>query len=106
MAASLDPATVKTNERRKRVVVGELPSEFLRLPGTSSSSSPSRNENLTDPNTGLPLTPQQIQERMDEQAALALHQQLNAQAVAAAVAHTPTNIRGRLLISVMQVMGG
>jgi toll-interacting protein len=58
---------------------------------------------LNDPNTGLPLTPQQIQEKLDEQAAIALHQQLNAQAVAeAAVAHTPTNIRGRLLISVMQ----
>ncbi len=106
MAASLDPEEAKRLERRQRAMLGELPPDFLRLgiPTDMPDGQLASNSNLTDPNTGLPLTQQQIQERLDEQAALALHHQLNAQAVPRAHYQAPANVRGRLLISVMQVL--
>lgn len=106
MAASLDPEEAKQLDRRQRTMLGELPPDFLRLgiPTEMPDGQVASNSNLTDPNTGLPLTQQQIQERLDEQAALALHHQLNAQAVPRAHYQAPANVRGRLLISVMQVL--
>lgn len=102
MAASLDPEEAKRLDRRQRAMLSELPPDFLRI-GVPADLPDGPNSNLTDPNTGLPLTQQQIQERLDEQAALALHHQLNAQQVPRAHYQAPVNVRGRLLISVMQV---
>lgn len=94
MATSLDPEEFKRLERRKRVLIGALPEGFLTLGGA-----------VRDVPDGTPLTQQQIQEQLDEQAAIALHQQLNASAGPrnAYPQPQPINIRGRLLISVMQV---
>lgn len=100
MAASLSPAETKRNERRKRMLL-ELPEDFLRIPNQVSvrpGPLPSANQNLSQ---------QQI-ENLDEQTAFALHQQLNvrppSQGHAASVATGlgQSNIRGRLLVSVMQ----
>ncbi|CAL8094605.1 unnamed protein product [Orchesella dallaii] len=103
MAASLDPDEAKRMDRRSRAMLGELPPDFLRLGiGERPAGAGDQTNNLTDPNTGLPLTQQQIQERLDEQAALALFHQLNAQPAPRAHYQAPVNVRGRLLISVMQ----
>jgi hypothetical protein len=77
-------------------MVGVLPSDFLTI---RSSAMPSGRD-LSD---GNPRTDKQIQEQLDEQAAIALHQQLNAASAGRNAYPPPTNIRGRLLISVMQV---
>jgi len=96
MATSLDPETAKRMERRERVLVGDLSPDFLRIHGGRGIAS-------SELATGKPLTSQQIQEQMDEQAALALHHQLNAAAqIPQAAQQVQSNIRGRLLISVMQ----
>lgn len=98
MATSLDPEEARRLERRGRVMVGQLPSDFLTLSSDRAGGG-------DVPDDGRPLTQQQIQEQLDEQAALALHQQLNASA-GPRNAYPPqqqVNIRGRLLISVMQV---
>jgi len=101
MATSLDPEEAKRLERRQRVLIGDLPPDFLTLGNGGGGVGGGGG------NGGQPLTQQQIQEQMDEQAALALHQQLNASAGPRQAHHVPqlqpTNIRGRLLISVMQV---
>jgi hypothetical protein len=108
MATSLDPEEAKRLDRRQRVLIGELPPDFLTLggvvPAGPGGGGGGGGGSQVD---GQPLTQQQIQEQMDEQAALALHQQLNALA-GPRHAHVPqqlqpSNIRGRLLISVMQV---
>lgn len=104
MATSLDPDEAKRMDRRQRAMLGQFPPDFLRVGVPADQPDGTQlNSNLTDPNTGLPLTEQQMQERLDEQAALALHHQLNAQAVPRTSYQAPVNVRGRLLISVMQV---
>ena len=106
--------TTTAADRRRRVIL-DLPDDFLRLEG-SSSRNPSRVL------AGLPsnVTPEQLA-TLDEQAAYALHHQLNsggggqhhgghhglfnAGAAVASGGGGGQNIRGRLLISVMQVNG-
>ncbi|XP_035212957.1 toll-interacting protein-like, partial [Stegodyphus dumicola] len=65
----------KREARRKQVMLGELPSDFLRV---------------------TPITAEQ-QLALDEQAAIALQQQLSGNTIASAVS-------GRLTISVIEVL--
>jgi len=109
MATSLSPAEAKRVERRNRVTLG-LSEDFLRIPNQISVRSGPLLPNTNNPN----LSQQQIED-LDEQAAAALHQQLNARGpppqqghgmpgavAAAATGLGAQNIRGRLLVSVMQ----
>lgn len=89
-------ATSLSSSRRERCLLLPLPPDFLRLPHQQQHQPPITN------NTALSL---------DEQLAYTLHHQLNhprpmhGTAAAGSVvggAMPPSNIRGRLLISVMQ----
>lgn len=114
MAASLTPNEQKNMDRRKRITLQPDP-EFLRLPHQGPapsrgimSSMPVISAMPTSGPDGTPLSQQQI-ERIDEQAAYALHQQLNVSPtgvplVRGQIGVPGQNIRGRLLISVMQVI--
>jgi len=106
MAVSLSASDAKTMERRRRVHL-DLADDFLRLP----NQIPISRSGGSGPASGH-LSQEQIA-RIDEQAAYALHQQLNiGPGVGAVPAHhhgamgigSAQNIRGRLLISVMQVV--
>jgi len=107
MATGLSVSESRTLERRRRVHL-ELSDDFLRLPNQLTTTSSSRNCGLQSVSHGH-LSQQQI-ERIDEQAAYALHQQLNigpgVGGVPVAHGASGQNIRGRLLISVMQVSSG
>jgi hypothetical protein len=106
MATSLSPSEQKTMDRRNRVVL-DLPDEFLRVPNQMSIR-PGNCPPAAPPAMAGNLSQQQIA-RIDEQAAYALHQQLNVGPTQGGAPLHPVgplgaaqNIRGRLLISVMQ----
>jgi len=86
MASANAGPSVPASERRKHVVIGDLSADFLRLTEAGAS---------TD----------QHQIALDEQAARALQQQLNAPMVAGGGFYSgfvPPNTRGRLSITVAQ----
>jgi toll-interacting protein len=94
MAASLTPQEQKNMDRRQRIVL-QLPPDFLRV------NSPHHQGVGPRPPGNLS---QQQQETLDEQAAYALHHQLNAAppSLHGAAMAAGQSIKGRLLISVMQ----